>query len=165
MEFSGKICIEKALLMLHIETYVRSHHRGKVFLVAESSIFKVMLLGEITMYLRNCKQFKVLCMVEPYQTLDPILWAIWSQINSEERARERLTSSSSTSWKYVFLRWNSVSSDVLPDLPYLGIGCVTLGLTIAKLRSWRPPSDCITVIFWSQRFCPWSWLKGCLARH
>lgn len=29
MEFSGKICIEKALLMLHIETYVRSHHRGK----------------------------------------------------------------------------------------------------------------------------------------
>ena len=41
--------------MLHIETYVRSHHRGKVFLVAESSIFKVMLLGEIMVYLRNCK--------------------------------------------------------------------------------------------------------------
>lgn len=51
LEYSGKSCIEKAMPMLCI----RDHHREKVFLVAGSSVFKVILLCKFMLYLRNCK--------------------------------------------------------------------------------------------------------------
>lgn len=82
------------------------------------------------------------------QNLDPILWAIWSQFESRKRARER-RNMQQCQMKYVFLKQNSVSSGVLPGLPYLGKAGDICALplspwALAKLSS--PTSDYTRVI-------------------